>query len=164
MKWKATLALAVLTTLVLSSTAVFAADNRTCKEYYDKRYRSEREAANKDWFHYDVETRYSAKLSTCIVVARRKTGNERLVSDMTNDFIRVGVSESKQGLFFCDSSGADVAKIDAIRKRNGVVDTVPYSEWLDNGEGGPPRTLKTPPKPYSSERCEDLLKKFLADL
>jgi len=67
-------------------------------------------------------------------------------------------------IFYCDINGADNALLSKVRERHGDISELEYSLWQDNGEGGPPATVKTPEKPYSQDRCAQLFKKKLEEL
>ena len=67
-------------------------------------------------------------------------------------------------IFYCDVHGASVALLSKVKERHGDISALTYSLWQDNGEGGPPATVKTPEKPYSQDRCAQLFKKKLAEL
>ncbi len=67
-------------------------------------------------------------------------------------------------IFYCDKDGADSAIIAKVEKLNGDVESQKYADWLDNEEGGPARTNKTPEHPYTQEKCSALMDKKLAEL
>jgi hypothetical protein len=67
-------------------------------------------------------------------------------------------------LLNCDQYGADSVIVDAVRRHRGATSEVPFSEWLDDGFGGPPRTLKTPDAPYTREQCQRVFDKWIAFL
>jgi hypothetical protein len=67
-------------------------------------------------------------------------------------------------IFYCDGNGADSALLSKVREQRGDISELTYSLWQDNGEGGPPATVKTPEKPYSQNRCAQLFKKKLEEL
>jgi hypothetical protein len=67
-------------------------------------------------------------------------------------------------LFDCSSDGVNNAILSKVMEFHGDVSDKNYSLWLDNGEGGPPATIKTPPKPYTRTDCERLTAKKLEEL
>ena len=54
--------------------------------------------------------------------------------------------------------------IDKVQERNGRVLDVPYKDWLDDGYGGLPRTLKTPAIPFTRSQCNKVLEMWLSEL
>lgn len=101
-------------------------------------------------------TFYSTKLETCILVEESLIDVETVVDDLSDSFLQWG------NLFHCDRDGVDAAILDSVRAYHGIVDNVPYSQWLDDGAGGAPRTLKSPSRPYSASACREALNKYLA--
>ncbi|MCA1807814.1 MAG: hypothetical protein LC687_08220, partial [Actinobacteria bacterium] len=64
-------------------------------------------------------------------------------------------------LLHCDPDGVDSVIVEQVRKYRGDIWNVTYSEWLDDGYGGPPRALKTPARPYTREQCTTVYKKWM---
>jgi hypothetical protein len=71
---------------------------------------------------------------------------------------------SENGIFSCTKDGVNSAIITKVKEFHGHVADKNYSLWLDNGEGGPPATLKTPAHPYSQADCRRLMDKKMAEL
>jgi hypothetical protein len=67
-------------------------------------------------------------------------------------------------LFDCSSDGVNNTILSKVMDFNGDVADKSYSLWMDNGEGGPAATIKTPPKPYTRIDCERLTEKKLEEL
>jgi hypothetical protein len=67
-------------------------------------------------------------------------------------------------LMYCDPDGADSVIIEKVKQYRGHVFTVPYREWLDDGFGGLPRTLKTPEKLYTKTACQKVFDKWMSIL
>jgi hypothetical protein len=67
-------------------------------------------------------------------------------------------------IFGCTRSGANSAILAKVSEFHGAIADKTYRLWLDNGEGGMPATLKTPPHPYTRSDCERLMEKKLSEL
>jgi hypothetical protein len=67
-------------------------------------------------------------------------------------------------LFDCSSDGVNNAILPKVIEFHGDVSDKRYSLWMDNGEGGPAATIKTPPKPYTRSDCERATAKKLEEL
>jgi hypothetical protein len=67
-------------------------------------------------------------------------------------------------LFDCSSDGVNNAILSKVMDFHGDVSDKGYSLWMDNGEGGQPATMKTPPKSYTRNDCERLTQKKLEEL
>jgi hypothetical protein len=137
---------------------------------------------NRDYTLLRVEAFYSPVLDACIHAEIAEVGTYADIRELSHTFFRenpLGVALwcSNRGidvascawtpteiLLSCDPDGATSVLIDRVRKYRGWVDTVPYSEWADNGFGGAPSTDKTPKKPYTKEQCTSLYNKWIAYL
>src|SRR4051794_30727023 len=91
---------------------------------------------------------FSATIGGCVVTAFDDLKNDWFIYDIHNSLLRDG-----KALFHCDRSGVDNVVLEKARALHGYVFNENYSKWLDDGRGGPPRTLKTPPQPYTREDC-----------
>jgi hypothetical protein len=69
-----------------------------------------------------------------------------------------------KALFHCDHDGVDNVILEKARSLRGRVFKEKYSEYLDDGRGGPPRTLQTPPKAYAREDCRRAFNMKAAEL
>jgi hypothetical protein len=110
---------------------------------------------------------YSEKLDTCIQASEDQTKNNFLVVDISGGFIKPmleGFGDMGQGLFDCDSSGVDHTLIEKVRDHHGYVDKVPYNEWMDDFNGGPPRTVKSSPRMVARDECEKYFRKELKEI
>lgn len=101
---------------------------------------------------------YSSKLAAIVQTEVADVGVNFVARDISHSVMKD--DGSLNVLFHCDESGADVTRIDKVREHRGLVFNVPYTEWLDDGEGGPPRTVKTPAVPYTKARCAALFEKW----
>lgn len=134
--------------------------NDSCKEF-SKKYIAEQEEKF-DWVDYsftDTDAFWSPKLETCVQTERAQLENNFNLYDIKQNFMK-----DLKVIFHCDNDGVDNAIIEKVRANNGYVMNVPYSEWLDNMEGEKPRTLKTPPEPYTKDRCEKLFSKKINEI
>lgn len=103
-------------------------------------------------------TYFSETLETCLLVEESRIRVNTRIRDLSGDFLQ------RMPLFYCDRDGVDAGIIDSIRVRRGNVWTVPFHQWSDDGAGGPPRALKSPPKPFTGEDCAAALRKYLAQV
>lgn len=76
--------------------------------------------------------------------------------DVSKTLIRDLPESMAANLFYCDQDGANSVLLDKVKELRGNVFNVSYKQWLDYGEGGVPRTSKTPNKPYTREKCRRL--------
>jgi len=67
-------------------------------------------------------------------------------------------------IFSCSSSGANSAVIAKVKEFHGDVADKRYPVWMDDGNGGPPATVKTPEHPYTRDQCEQLMGRKVAEL
>lgn len=70
----------------------------------------------------------------------------------------------QQEIFGCTKDGVNKAIVSKVNEFHGHVSDKSYSLWMDNGEGGPPATVKTPAHPYSQADCRRLMDKTVAEL
>jgi len=110
---------------------------------------------------------YSEKLDTCVEARESQVENRFVVVDISGGFIKPmleGFGDFGQALFNCDSSGVDHTLIEKVRDHRGNVDKVPYVEWMDDFNGGPPSTVKSAAKIFTRTDCEKLFQKELREL
>ncbi len=67
-------------------------------------------------------------------------------------------------IFSCTKDGANNAILAKVREFHGDVGDKSYSLWMDDGNGGPPATVKTPEHPYTRDQCERLMEKKITEL
>lgn len=116
---------------------------------------------NRDYRLYNVYAFYSDALDACIHVETKLFGAEVFVRDLTRSVIKNENGIYPPALLHCDVFGVDEANIDAVRRHRGFVAEVPFSEWLSDGQGGPPRALKTPQEAFDRAACESALDRWL---
>lgn len=113
---------------------------------------------------------YSKKLDTCVMSEVDELGNIFHLADIKLNFIRQEFTEFgllplyMGNIFYCDKDGADSAIIEKVIEYKGQIMKINYDKWLDNGEGGLPRTLKTPEKPYTREDCQRVYSKKIQEI
>jgi hypothetical protein len=67
-------------------------------------------------------------------------------------------------IFSCTKEGINNVILSKVNELHGHVIDKPYSDWMDNGEGGPPATLKTPDHPFSQADCKRAMDKMVSEL
>ncbi len=108
---------------------------------------------------------YSLKIDTCVQIEVDELRTSYDIRDVTHGFMRDReVSGFDPYIFHCGREGADSVILRKVRELNCFVADKPYGLWQDNGDGGPPATVKAPQHPYSHEDCERLLRKKLDEL
>lgn len=107
---------------------------------------------------------YSKRLDTCVLKETDVLGNEYFLCDIKGNYIKQEDYRVCGEIFHCDKDGVDNVILEKAEQYNGYMFNVPYSEYLDNGEGGQPRTLTTPEAPYTREKCEELFNKKLLEI
>lgn len=96
-------------------------------------------------------------MDMCVQTAEAPVGVFFEVADVSNSVLKTGTNL----LLHCDEHGADSVILEAVREHRGDLFTVPFSDWLDDGFGGPPRTLKMPPRPYTRPDGDRVFQKWL---
>ena len=124
-------------------------------------------AKSKDMFKgTKVSFFYSNRLDTCIAQSVDELGNDYSICDIKRNYIKQGLLDPTLcgGVFHCDKYGVDNVVLEKAEKYNGNLFRVTYKEYLDNGEGGEPRTLKAPEKSYTREKCEMMFNNKLSEI
>ena len=67
-------------------------------------------------------------------------------------------------IFSCSKDGINNAVTSKVNALNGDVIEHPYTDYLDDGSGGPAATVKTPAHPFTQADCEKALDKKLEEL
>ncbi|HAR54758.1 TPA: hypothetical protein DCR79_00485 [Patescibacteria group bacterium] len=109
---------------------------------------------------------YSKRLDTCVMAKSSELNNEWGIYDIKRNYIKQGLEESglMGNIFYCDRDGVDNLILEKADQYKGELFDVPYENYLDNGEGGEPRTLKTPNSPYSRDKCKQLFNRKLVEI
>jgi hypothetical protein len=71
---------------------------------------------------------------------------------------------SVDDIFSCTTNGVNSAIVSKVQQFHGEIADKNYGLWTDDGEGGPPAAVKTPPHPYTRGTCERLLDKKIEEL
>jgi hypothetical protein len=58
------------------------------------------------------------------------------------------------GIFSCDESGINSVIVDKVEKFHGDVGQKQYADYMDDGAGGQPSTIKAPAQHYTPEQCQ----------
>ena len=106
------------------------------------------------------ETFHSRRFDTCIYAEISRVGVNFEIRDLSRSILRDG-PKGWNKLLHCDLDGADSVAMDKVRARRGYVFNLPYSEYVDDGFGGPPRCLKTPDQPYTRGDCQRVFDRWI---
>ncbi len=121
-----------------------------CQLLSENYINNSKEENQKDYSLIETESFYSKKVDSCILIEKKIVGVEIHIRDLSKSIILDG-GKNFNMLLHCDCDGADSVIIDKVRSFKGRVFNVSYKEWLDDGFGGLPRTLKTPDKPFTKK-------------
>jgi hypothetical protein len=116
-----------------------------------------------DFLQQSPESFYREKVDSCILIEKKLVGVNVHIRDLSKSIIIDG-GKNWNVLLHCNIDGADSVVLNKVRLLKGRVFNVNYKEWLDDGFGGLPRTLKTPEKPYTKKDCDLVLQKWLSVL
>ena len=75
----------------------------------------------------------------------------------------IGIAGSNE-IFGCTKNGANSVIVAKVEECQGRIMNKAYSRWMDNAEGGPPATSKTPAHSYSQGDCKRLMDQKVAEL
>jgi hypothetical protein len=139
--------------VLVSGFACQREQDRTCVELG----RQYVEKPGRDLSNVATESFFSPAFDACIHSEVAKVGVQFDIVDLSQSIIRTG-----NRLLHCDVNGADSVILDSVRRHRGLVMSIPCKDWLDDGFGGPPRTLKTPDRPYTRADCERVFQKWMA--
>jgi hypothetical protein len=138
--------------------------DRACERFGQEHRRK----SGRDYSFDSIDDFYSQTLDTCLEALENQTQNWSQVVDISWGSIKPafveGLGATDQGLFFCDADGVDHAIIAKLRERRGLGDRVPYPEYMDDFNGGPPRSAKPAAKMFSRKDCEEFLAKELQEV
>jgi hypothetical protein len=111
---------------------------------------------------YNRSAFFSQRYAGCFYQVTHKVKNDFRVFDLS------GAVLSDLGpmalLFICDQLGADSPRLDMIAESRGRVYHLAYGSWLDDGLGGPPRTLQTASPPLTRSDCAARKANLLGEL
>jgi hypothetical protein len=141
---------------------------RTERDKACERFGQEHRRKNGVDYSFDlIDDFCSQKLDTCIEVLENQTQNWYAVVDISGGFIKPSLDnlgDMGQGLFDCDTEGVDHTLIEKVREHGGYVDHVSYAEYIDDFNGGPPRTVKSATKMFTRKDCERFFAKELQEV
>lgn len=118
----------------------------------------EKHEKGRDHRLYRVFELYSAKIDACIHVEAKIFGTGVEVRDLTN----VVFANQRNMLLECDVRGIDEVDIEVVRTHRGNVSDVPDKDWLTDGQGGQPKSLKESETPLARIDCELALERWLS--
>ena len=109
---------------------------------------------------------YSARLETCVQSRTSSIRNDFHIADFSRDFLRPSIDEPDGvgPIFGCSPDGANNVLLDKVEAHHGYVWHVAYDEWMDDGNGGPPATVRMPAKKFGREDCEKLFRRKLKEI
>jgi len=136
--------------------------DKKCKQVSQQHVERAKSDWKRDYTLIKTEGFYSKKFDACVHVEIREVGIEIEVRDLSYSILKDGGNHNV--LLHCDENGADNVRIDKVQERNGRVLDVPYKDWLGDGYGGLPRTLKTAAIPFTRSQCNKVLEMWLSEL
>ena len=110
------------------------------------------------------------KSNSVIVVDYPKTSSDRPECKAVNSASSYTLQGGSIGylgddsIFNCSKDGINNAVTSKVNALNGDVIEHPYTDYLDDGSGGPAATNKTPAHPFTQADCEKALGKKLDEL
>lgn len=109
---------------------------------------------------------YSKRLDTCVEKEIDELGNEWFLCDIRRNYIKQDFGDPSicGMLFLCDKDGVDNVILEKAEQYGGNLFKVSYKDFLDNGEGGEPRAIKTLEKEYTREQCRYFFNKKLNEI
>jgi hypothetical protein len=156
-----------MTIIALSIVVLFSGCRSPLESKCRELGRDEAEKSKKnfpqDYLFLKADTFYSKVLNSCIHTEVPEAQAPAAfvlyrIQDLSHSLLK---DPNLSLLLYCDKDGADSVVVDKVHAYSGYVYTVAYSEWLDNGFGGPPRTVKTPNQPYTKNDCERVFQKWM---
>lgn len=109
---------------------------------------------------------YSKRLDTCVAQSIDELGNDYSLCDIKRNYIKQEFEDPTicGGVFHCDKDGVDNVVLEKAEKYGGNLFKVSYKDFMDNGESGEPRAIKTPDKEYTREQCKYFFNKKLNEI
>jgi hypothetical protein len=110
------------------------------------------------------------KSNSVIVVDYPKTASDKPECKAVNSASSYTLQGGSMGIlgsnsiFSCSKDGINNAVTSKVNALNGDVIEHPYTDYLDDGSGGPAATNKTPAHPFTQADCEKALDKKLKEL
>lgn len=110
------------------------------------------------------------KSNSVIVVDYPKTSSDKPECKAVNSASSYTLQGGNMGylgddsIFNCSKDGVNNAVTSKVEALNGDVIEHPYTDYLDDGTGGPAATNKTPAHPFTQADCQKALNKKLEEL
>ena len=139
-----------------------------------------------------VDAFYSPVVDACIHAEIAEVGAYATVRDLSHTFLRGNLGEDELSsclrgesespkwlcdslmrestnleshyLLYCGAAGVNSVLVDSVRKHQGMVDSVRYDHWMDDGFGGPPVPFQHFAKPATKEQCALLYNRWIGYL
>jgi hypothetical protein len=147
--------------LVISGGAFAATPQQDVCKKMGKSFISGRAESGTDYINIQTRTEYSEALDACLHIEIAVIGVHVTIRDLSRTLIRDG-PVWYNFLMSCNVDGANSVRLDKLNTLKGILWNEHYSEYLDDGFGGPPATLETPPQPYTREDCQRLLDEWFS--
>jgi len=106
----------------------------------------------------DLHFSFSPVVGACIGTRVDYIRNQWDIQDFTSTFSDI------KFVFACEKSGVSNMLLNTVRKYHGRIYAIPYNLWMDDGEGGPPKSNKEPSTPPTREKCDALFRRKLTEL
>jgi hypothetical protein len=103
---------------------------------------------------------YSKKYDACIHTEKHIVGINFFIGDLSRT-IRHG---HMWFLLNCDEHGVDRVLIDKLRLIKGNEDITSYQEFMDDGNGSLPRSVKAPIFPPTRANCTNIFEQMIGEL
>ena len=109
---------------------------------------------------------YSQRLETCVEAEENVLEDLFLISDISRKFLkRDSISLGYATLLFsCAKDGVSNVLLAKVEKHDGDVSDLPYTEYMDDFNGGPPATVKPAEKRFTRKQCKELFHRKLKEL
>jgi hypothetical protein len=165
--------------------SVIAVNQRPVQQYFACQSQARQDASKGGALPASIKVSgfHSGKLNTCIEtrVEANLTGTfSYLIRDVGHGFIveanldalrmraqtDVGglYADTTQNLFFCDREGVDNVLLEKVRQHRGLVWNLSYVDYMDDYNGGPPRTNRAPDKMLTDAECRAYFHRKLSEL
>ena len=118
---------------------------------------------NRDYSEIRTRFFYSSRESTCILAEESRLRTEYVIRDIFGTLVKSG-EKGAAILLHCDETGADSVILQAVKTGQGDVSTLSPERWMDDGYGGPPKSMQPPGAPYSHGQCNQLFQNWLQRL
>jgi hypothetical protein len=107
----------------------------------------------------EVDFFYSKKLDTCLMGRQNELENTYTIRDIQMNFLK-----DIKALFWCDKDGVDNVILEKAIQHDGYLMNTTFTDFLDDGNGGQARAVKTPDAPYTRDDCKKAYEKKLLEV